>query len=217
MLSLKKISKEFVKSKTLLDELNLELSLGKSYALVGSSGSGKSTLLNIISGLERADKGEVIFDGQDISNFSDSAMSNFRLLNIGIVFQFFNFLPSLTLLENISLPAQIALNKNSKTKALNLAKKLKIKNVVNKYPFQVSGGELQRAAIARALINDPKLLLADEPTGNLDRSSSEQVMSLLNSITKEIELTTFIVSHDIELAKDCDFVLELFDGKVKRN
>jgi len=185
-----------------LDRLELKVDRGEFVGIVGKSGSGKSTLLNIIAGLESADSGEVKFAGSSISNLNTEQLAAFRLKNIGITFQFFHLLPNLSLLENILVPGYLI--GASRTELLQTAKDLaawvQIEHILHKLPAQVSGGELQRAAVARSLVNNPALLLADEPTGNLDSESGEHVMQLFHDSQRQFNTTILMVTHDLELS-----------------
>lgn len=195
----------------------LDLFRGEYVALVGKSGSGKSTLLHCLAGLEKADSGSILVAGQDLLTLSEDALSAVRLERIGIVFQFFNFLPSLSIGQNIALPAQLKGVSHSKAqaRARELLAELQIQALFDRYPSEVSGGELQRASLARALINEPFLVLADEPTGNLDSASAENVLRIFQRVVKRANAALLLVTHDMEVAAQADRTLEIIDGVVQ--
>jgi len=203
-IEVKQLSKSFKVGATtqlVLDTLDLKVDRGEFVGIVGKSGSGKSTLLNIIAGLELADGGEVRVAGKLISTLSSEQSAAFRLKNIGITFQFFHLLPNLSLLENILVPGYLigASRTELLKRAHDLARWVEIEQLLHKLPSQVSGGELQRAAVARSLVNNPALLLADEPTGNLDSESGEHVMQLFSDSQSRFNTTILMVTHDLEL------------------
>lgn len=219
LIKLVNVSKIYDNGKTIaLDNVNLVLPEHKMIAIYGQSGSGKTTLLNLIGALDKPTKGEVYIDGRDILKLNQNELANLRNKKIGFVFQFHYLISEFTVLENIILPALIY-KKNIrineiKEKAINLAKFLEIDNVLNKYPDFISGGQRQRAAICRALINNPKIVLADEPTGNLDSKNTEKVFNLFLNLNKEYKTTIIIITHNQEIADKCDIKIELKDGKV---
>lgn len=182
----------------------------------GRSGSGKSTLLNIIAGLEPCDSGGVTVCGESLTGLSQEALASLRLRNIGLVFQFFNLLPTLTLQENVAVAGQLAgrSRKQTLTEANEYLQEVGLEPHRNKLPHEVSGGEVQRAAIARALMNTPKLILADEPTGSLDRESSQRVIELFRSLLKRHSVTIVLVSHEPEVEQSADRVHHLQDGLI---
>lgn len=175
---------------------------GELVGLFAPSGYGKSTLINLLAGLDRPDEGEIIVGGQRINELSEKELAIFRRKNIGLVFQFFNLFPTLTALENVMLPMELigVSKKKAKEKALELLSLVGLGNSVNKFPAQLSGGEQQRVAIARALANDPIIVLADEPTGNLDEENASKIFSLFERINKERGVTMLISTHDVEHA-----------------
>ena len=179
---------------------------------MGPSGSGKSTFLNMIGGMDFPDKGEIIIDNIDITELNDNNLSDFRLHKIGFIFQFFNLIPMLTAKENISLPSEVKSKKKDIEYIYMLIAKLGLKERTNHYPVQLSGGEQQRVAIARALVNKPRIILADEPTGNLDSKNSKAVIELLKEISKEMKLTIILITHDKEVATYADRILNMMDG-----
>lgn len=219
MVDIQQLSKSYRQSpadRKILDNLSLTLEPAKYHAIIGRSGSGKSTLLNLIAGLDRPDGGNIAIDHTSMNTLSEDKLAQFRLQHIGIVFQFFNFLPTLTLLQNVAIPALLL--GLSRQKADLLAREemqqLDIGELHNRYPHEVSGGEIQRAAIARALINTPKLLLADEPTGNLDSANTEHILSLLRSIVTTRQTTLIVVTHDNEVVRMADKVYRLVEGRI---
>ena len=197
---------------TALAGVDITINDGEMVAIIGKSGSGKSTLLNLLGGLDKATEGKVFYNDTDLSTLNDTKLSEFRLKNIGFVFQFFDLIPELTAEENVMFPAKLAKKKG--TAEIDLYTALDISDRVKHYPSELSGGQQQRAAIARALINDPDVILCDEPTGNLDKASGEEVMSLLKRLNKEQGKTVIIVTHDSEIAQQCGRVIEISDGKM---
>ena len=216
ILKCKNIRKDFrIGSQTLtvLKDVSLTLPERSWLMLLGASGSGKTTLLNILGTLERPDSGELEFDGKPYSSFNQVAL---RSREIGFVFQSYHLLPELTVLENIMLPAHLGGNFSCRDRALTLAERVGLKDRLAHRPGELSGGECQRAAIARALMNSPRLLLADEPTGNLDAATGEGIMKLLTELhgDKNLPLSIVMITHNPELAKLGDAVCELVDGKL---
>ena len=197
---------------TALAGVDITIKDGEMVAIIGKSGSGKSTLLNLLGGLDKATEGKVFYDDKDLSTMNDSKLSEFRLKNIGFVFQFFDLIPELTAEENVMFPAKLA--KKKETTESDLYNALDINDRVKHYPSELSGGQQQRAAIARALINDPDVILCDEPTGNLDKKSGEEVMNLLKKLNQEQNKTVIIVTHDSDIALQCNRIIEISDGKV---
>ncbi len=204
-------------TRTVLDELSQEFYEGEFVCLLGKSGSGKSTLLNLISGIDAPSGGDVIIrDGQEevrITTLSEQRRTLFRRNHIGIVFQFFNLIPTLTVLENVTLPLELA-GKDDRDHGVALLERVGLGNRLATYPDKLSGGEQQRVAIARALAHDPLLVLADEPTGNLDEDTGETVLKLLLELTRDTGKTLFMATHAPEVAKQADRVLHLIHGKL---
>jgi putative ABC transport system ATP-binding protein len=199
-----------------LDEVSLEIPAGRVTAIMGPSGSGKSTLLNVVAGLDRPTRGTVVVDGVLISRLSETALARFRRDRIGLIFQFFNLLNNLTALDNVLIPAELAgmPRKQATDRGKELLEQLGILEQARKYPAQLSGGERQRVSVARAIINRPALLLADEPTGALDTHSGEQVMDLLADLN-HAGLTILLVTHDPRIAQRyASAVIRLVDGRV---
>ncbi|MBP1544662.1 MAG: ABC transporter ATP-binding protein [Oscillospiraceae bacterium] len=195
-----------------LRNADLTIKDGELVAIVGKSGSGKSTLLNLLGGLDSATSGKVIYNDVDIMKMNEASLADFRLRKIGFVFQFYDLLPELTTEENILLPAQLAKNKSADISAL--AERLGLTDRLKHYPSQLSGGQQQRAAIARALINNPDVLLCDEPTGNLDQKTGDDVMELLLQLNKTEKRTIVIVTHNPEIAARCERTIEISDGTL---
>lgn len=193
-----------------LCNVDLTIEDGEFVAIVGKSGSGKSTLLNLLGGLDSVTRGRVLYNDVDITKLGEPALADFRLHKIGFVFQFYDLLPELTAEENIMLPAQLAKNKSADISAL--VERLGLTDRMKHYPSQLSGGQQQRAAIARALINNPDVLLCDEPTGNLDQKTGDDVMELLLKLNKTEKHTIVIVTHNPEIAARCERTIEISDG-----
>lgn len=197
-----------------LDGASAQVGLGEFLAIQGRSGSGKTTLLNLIAGLDTPDSGQVVVDGMDLGSLSERARTLFRRDHIGFIFQFFNLIPTLTVLENVTLPAELAgapLEEVVK-RAQDLLERVSLRHRQNEPPDQLSGGEQQRVAIARAMIQEAPIILADEPTGNLDRATGQQVLSLLLDLTSEMGKTLVMVTHSREIASSADRVLAIRDG-----
>ena len=219
-IKLQNVSKQFrltsEKSFTALSDINLEIAAGQLVAIFGKSGSGKSTLLNLIAGLDQPTGGEISVAGEIINNLSENRLALWRGKNVGIVFQFFQLLPTLTVLENIQLAMDfvgVVPTGERKEKAQSLLELVGIADQADKLPATLSGGEQQRAAIARALANDPPLLLADEPTGNLDSKTSDAVLGLFDGLVKRGK-TLIVVTHDEEIASQANSTIRLTDGKL---
>ena len=200
-----------------LDNVSLSVNKGEFVAIVGSSGSGKSTLLHILGGVDSPDSGKIFIQGEDISQYTEDELALFRRRKVGLVYQFYNLIPNLSIEKNISLPLILDKQKIDKDKLMNLAEKLGIKNKLNGFPHELSGGQQQRAAIARSLIYAPALLLADEPTGNLDRKNTDEIMSLLQYAHKTYNQTILMVTHDERLALSASRIVELSDGKIVKD
>lgn len=219
MLKCKNINKKFSdgeKDINILNNINLEVSSGESIAIVGASGSGKSTLLHVISGLESACSGEIYLDNKLISDFSEDELCNTRLKKIGFIYQSHHLIKELNVKENISLPLLIANKKNSYviSKTNEIIEKVGLSNRSDFQIDKLSGGERQRVAIARSIIHDPKIIFADEPTGNLDEESGLIVENLLFDLNREKQTTLVIVTHDLELANKTDRIIKLKGGKI---
>jgi len=201
---------------TILHPLDLTIDSGRVMAITGPSGSGKSTLLGLLAGLDAPSSGNVILDGVDITALGEDALARLRGTKIGFVFQFFHLLPSLTALENVLVPMEIARVPRAAARAKTLLEEVGLSDRGHHYPSQLSGGEQQRVAIARALANDPPILLADEPTGNLDSATGHSVIELLLDVNRTRKTTLVLVTHDPELASVADVAIGLRDGRVVR-
>lgn len=213
------LTKDLPLGKTVVHALrgvNLEIQPGEMVGIVGPSGSGKSTLLGLIGGLDKPTRGSIEIDGVDISKLSEDKLTEIRNEKIGFIFQFFNLIPTLTAQENVALPIQFARKArfSSDKRAKELLTMLGMADRLNHRPTELSGGQQQRVAIARALANNPPLLLADEPTGNLDSESGEVVLDALEKVRTETGTTVVIVTHDPDLAKRTDRIITLVDGRI---
>lgn len=197
-----------------LNHLSLDVEEGEFLVILGPSGSGKSTLLNMLGGLDNPTTGSVMVDGCDIAQYSERQIAGYRRDIIGFVFQSYNLLPVLTVRENIEMPLLIAEKKINREYLMELMDNLEITELENRLPSQISGGQQQRVAIARALANNPRIILADEPTGNLDSDISQKVMELLSDICKKYHKTIIMITHNEELAKMADRVIRLKNGKI---
>ena len=222
MIIVRNLSKHFYvenNPRYVLNNVSLEIEKGHFGIITGRSGAGKSTLLHLIAGLDTPSSGECWIGEALISSFDEDGRAEFRLKNIGFVFQTFNFLSSLTISENIMIP-KILLNNDSaseiKARIENISNVLGINNILNQSPSDVSGGELQRACIARAMINDPGVILADEPTGNLDTENREVVVDSFNKIKSQFNITILMVTHDEEIEKNADTIFHLKDGIINK-
>jgi len=199
---------------SVLDDLSLAVARGERVAIVGPSGSGKTTLLLLLTGLEQASAGSARIDGESLDALDDDGRADLRRERIGIVFQSFHLIPSLTAAENVALPMDIAGRSGGRAAAQAMLERVGLGARVDHYPMQLSGGEQQRVAIARALVHEPSLLVADEPTGNLDERSGETIVELLFALNREAGRTLVLVTHDPALAARCDRTLHLHDGRL---
>jgi putative ABC transport system ATP-binding protein len=198
----------------ILDDINLSVAPGESLAIVGASGSGKSTLLGLMAGLDTATQGNVLLDGHDLGSLDEDGRAALRASRVGFVFQSFQLLPSLTALENVMLPLELAGRADARRGAEVILDRVGLGDRLHHYPKQLSGGEQQRVAIARAYAGEPMILFADEPTGNLDRKTGERVGELLFRLNHEHGTTLVLVTHDPRLAERCDRVVELDGGRI---
>jgi len=217
MIQLREVSKTVTSGTeplTILHPLTLEIPRGQFVAIVGPSGSGKSTLLGLIAGLDAPTSGDVLIDGVNITRLSEDALAKLRGEKVGFVFQFFHLIPSLTAHENVSVPMEIAGAAEPRGRARKLLDEVGLTGRAHHYPSQLSGGEQQRVALARALANDPPIVLADEPTGNLDSTNGRHILGLLRNIHQSRGTTIVLVTHDTELAAIADERLMLRDGRV---
>ena len=197
-----------------VDGVSFSVEQGEFVAIVGASGSGKSTLMHLIGGVDRATSGKILIDGNDITQMNNDKLAVFRRRQIGIVYQFYNLIPILTAEENITLPVNLDGASVDKERLDKIMTDLGIMDRRNNLPNQLSGGQQQRVSIGRALINRPSLLLADEPTGNLDSKATEDIMSLFKMMNKEYNQTIVMITHDLEIAKDADRIIRISDGKI---
>ena len=197
-----------------LKGINLKIFKNESVGIIGESGAGKSTLVMCIAGLELISKGKIFFKNSPIHNLIEDDLAIYRSKNIGVIFQAFNLLPSMTALENVNLPIEIAGSFKNNKMAIELLTAVGLKNRIFHYPHQLSGGEQQRVAIARSLISNPEILIADEPTGNLDKRNSEDVIKLLFKLKKDFGSTLILVTHDTSVAKLCDRIIKIDNGLI---
>lgn len=215
LIEVKNISKSYQQGGQLipvLKQLNLTLSKGEHLAILGQSGSGKSTLLSLLSGLDQPDKGEITIQNHSLTSLNGKQLARFRGQHIGIVFQHFHLLNHLSALENIELPLEIKGDPQSRLKAEKAIKAVGLKDRQTHFPYQLSGGEQQRVAIARALITSPEILLADEPSGNLDQKTGHKIMDLIFNQAEENQMSMILVTHNPDLAQRCQHQLELKNG-----
>ena len=200
---------------TVLDNLNLTVEQNEFIGIVGTSGCGKSTLLHIIGGVDKADSGKIFLDDNEISSYDYKKMASYRRKQVSIIYQFYNLLPVLNVVDNIILPLKLDNRKVDQQYLDELLQLLQLNDKKDAYPSELSGGQQQRVAIARSLITRPKLLLADEPTGNLDNENSKIVVDYLKKIHHQNDITIIMVTHDLELAKNCDRIYVLEQGKLR--
>ena len=206
-----------VETVNVLKGINLKILEDNSISIMGESGAGKSTLAMTIAGLELISNGKIFFKGSPIHNLKEDELANYRSKNVGIIFQSFNLLPSMTALENVNLPNQISGALIDDKKGIELLKSVGLKNRLNHYPHQLSGGEQQRVAIARSLITSPEIIIADEPTGNLDKRNSEEVMKLIFKLQSDFASTLILVTHDETIAKQCNKIIKLDNGLIVKD
>ncbi len=197
-----------------LDNVSFSVEKGEFLAIIGPSGSGKSTLLHILGGVDVPTSGSVVINQTDISNLDETALAIFRRRQIGLIYQFYNLIPILTVQENLTLPLILDGRKPDKKQIDTLVKRLGLENRLDHLPNQLSGGQQQRVSIGRALVNNPALMLADEPTGNLDSENSKEIISLLRQFNKEFNQTVIIITHDEKIANSADRVITIEDGKI---
>ncbi len=217
IISLNKISKTYFQGTQRIEVLyglNLDVKSSEAVAILGQSGTGKSTLLSLLAGLDVPDFGTVEVNKQDLSKLSQNKLSQFRAKNLGVIFQQYHLMSNLTALENVGIPLELQKVNDFQSAALEALKMVGLSHRIAHFPSQLSGGECQRVAIARAIVGKPKLILADEPSGNLDDKTGKEVMNLLFELCKEREQTLILVTHNHDLAQNCDRTLVLKDGKL---
>ena len=197
-----------------LDGVSFSVEKGEFVAIVGASGSGKSTLLHLLGGVDRPTSGKVYVDGEDIYKLNDDKLAIFRRRQVGLIYQFYNLIPILNVEENISLPLSLDNRKVEKEKIDDMLKLLGLTSRRNHLPNELSGGQQQRTSIGRALITNPTIILADEPTGNLDSKSSDEIVALLKKSNKELNQTIIMITHNMEIAKEADRIIKIEDGKI---
>lgn len=220
ILEVNHLSKTYGKGDTMvkaLDDVSFSVEQGEFVAIIGPSGSGKSTLLHILGGVDTPTSGSVIVGEEDISKLNETALAIFRRRQIGLVYQFYNLIPILTVEENLTLPLLLDGRKPDKKQIETLVNRLGLSNRLKHLPNQLSGGQQQRVSIGRALINNPALMLADEPTGNLDSENSKEIVSLLRQFNKELNQTVIIITHDEKIALSADRIISIEDGKITRD
>lgn len=217
ILKVENLSKIYGKGDTkvvALDDVSFSVEKGEFVAIVGASGSGKSTLLHIIGGVDRPTSGKVYIDGKDIFKLNDDKLAIFRRRQVGLIYQFYNLIPILSVEENIALPLSLDNREIDKSLLEDLLKLLGLNNRKTHLPNELSGGQQQRTSIGRALITNPTIILADEPTGNLDSKSSDEIMMLLKKTNKDLKQTIIMITHNMELAKEADRIIKIEDGKI---
>ena len=200
-----------------VDDVSFSVEKGEFVAVVGASGSGKSTLLHLIGGVDRPTSGKIFIDGKDISAMSDDALAIFRRRQVGIVYQFYNLIPILNVTENITLPVLLDGEKPDEEKLRELMKVLGLSERSGNLPNQLSGGQQQRVSIGRAMMNDPAVILADEPTGNLDSKAGEEIVNLLKLSNKQFNQTVIVITHDPDIARQAGRVITIEDGRLVRD
>jgi putative ABC transport system ATP-binding protein len=220
MIELRHVSKSYTRGGQkvpVLHDLNLVVQTGDFLALMGPSGSGKSTLLNLIAGIDQPDEGEIIIDGRDIAKLSESELARWRAAHVGFIFQFYNLIPVLTAFENVALPLQLSRLSESekKSRVLEALAMVGLTDRMDHTPNELSGGQQQRVAIARALITDPSLIVADEPTGDLDRQSAEDVLNMLERLHHDMGKTILMVTHDPKAAEHARAMVHLEKGQLE--
>ena len=197
-----------------VDDISFSVEKGEFVAIVGASGSGKATLLHLLGGVDKPDSGHVYIEDADIYSMSDENLAIFRRRQVGLIYQFYNLIPILNVKENITLPIDLDGNKVDQKRLYELIDSLGLSDRVNHLPNELSGGQQQRTSIGRALINNPAIVLADEPTGNLDSEASDEIMSLLRSANKKYKQTVIVITHDLNIASSADRIITIDDGKI---
>lgn len=217
ILKVEHLKKNYGKGNTLvkaLDDVSFSVEKGEFVAVVGASGSGKSTLLHLLGGVDKPTSGKIIIDGEDIYNLNETNLAIFRRRQVGLIYQFYNLIPILNVIENISLPLELDGRKPDKNDLNEMLELLGLENRKSHLPSQLSGGEQQRVSIGRALITRPSLILADEPTGNLDSKASEEIVNLLKKTNKKYNQTIIMITHNLEIAKMTDRIITIEDGRI---
>ena len=217
ILKVENLSKVYGKDSTkvvALDNVSFSVEKGEFVAVVGASGSGKSTLLHLLGGVDKPTSGKVFISGKDIYSFNDDKLAIFRRRQVGLIYQFYNLIPILNVVENMTLPLDLDGRKVDEKELNELIKHLGLENRKTHLPNELSGGQQQRASIGRALITHPSVILADEPTGNLDSKSSDEILMLLKKSNKDYKQTIIMITHDIEIAKCADRIIQIEDGRI---
>ncbi|MDU7651109.1 MAG: ABC transporter ATP-binding protein [Anaerococcus vaginalis] len=197
-----------------IDDVNLKIEKGEFIAIVGPSGSGKSTLLHLLGGVDNPSSGKIFIDGNDISKYTSKELALFRRRKVGLVYQFYNLIPNLTVRHNIELPLKLDKRKINQDEFSDIVKKLGIESKLDSFPSELSGGQQQRVAIARSLIYNPSIILADEPTGNLDRKNSKEIIEIFKYFNKTLKQTIILITHDEEIALQANRIITIVDGKI---
>ena len=197
-----------------IDDVNLKIEKGEFIAIVGPSGSGKSTLLHLLGGVDNPSSGKIFIDGNDISKYTSKELALFRRRKVGLIYQFYNLIPNLTVRHNIELPLKLDKKKINEEALLDIVRKLGIEDKLDSFPSELSGGQQQRVAIARSLVYSPSLVLADEPTGNLDRENSREIIEILKYFNRTLKQTIIVITHDESIALEAERVITIVDGKV---
>ena len=220
ILSVRNVSKTYQsgsKPLTVLDDINFDIQPGERLAIVGPSGSGKTTLLGLCAGLDSASAGSVVLHGKAMEHLNEDQRASVRNQSVGFIFQNFQLLPTLTALENVMVPLELKKRKDARVKAMELLKQVGLSDRATHYPTQLSGGEQQRVSIARAFANEPAILFADEPTGNLDTETGELIEQLIFDLNREKGTTLVLVTHDVELAQKTDRIISIKGGKIQED
>ena len=197
-----------------IDDVNLKIEKGEFIAIVGPSGSGKSTLLHLLGGVDNPSSGKIFIDGNDISKYSSKELAYFRRRKVGLIYQFYNLIPNLTVRHNIELPLKLDKRKINQDEFSDIVKKLGIESKLDSFPSELSGGQQQRVAIARSLIYNPSIILADEPTGNLDRKNSKEIIEIFKYFNRTMKQTIILITHDEEIALQANRIITIVDGKI---
>ena len=220
VLEVKELTKKYGQGESeviALDQVSFSVERGEFVAIIGASGSGKSTLMNMIGGIDHPTSGSVIIEGNDISSMNEDALAIFRRRNLGIIYQFYNLIPTLTAEENIALPWKLDGRKENKERLTEMVHMLGLEKRAKHLPGQMSGGQQQRVSIGRALINEPAFVLADEPTGNLDSKTSKEILDILKYANKKYNQTILLVTHDENIALQAGRIITIGDGKIVKN